>query len=72
MTQAGVLYSVGETFPKLEKYVEWDRQNGKPPTSGGWRSDIRYLLKWGDAGDAGKTTVPLLRAYFNADYDDWW
>ena len=23
-----------EAFPKLEKYVEWDRQNGKPPATG--------------------------------------
>lgn len=44
-------------FPKLEAYVEWDRTWGAPPTSsskyGAWNPEIKYLLKWGDAGDAG-------------------
>ena len=37
-----------EAFPKLEKYIEWDREYGKGPNP-----SIKYLLKWGDAGDAG-------------------
>ena len=37
-----------EAFPKLEKYVEYDRQYGK-----GSNSSIKYLMKWAAAGDAG-------------------
>ena len=37
-----------EAFPKLEKYIEWDREYGKGPNP-----SIKFLLKWGDAGDAG-------------------
>jgi hypothetical protein len=40
-------------FPKLEAYVQWDMQYGAAPAKGGWNSDIRFLLRWHDAGDAG-------------------
>ena len=39
-------------FPKLEKYVEWDMQWGQVPPGNGTLAS-KYLLHWGDAGDAG-------------------
>ena len=36
-------------FPKLERYIEWDRSNRQGPPG----NNITYLLWWGDAGSAG-------------------
>ena len=50
-----------EAFPKLEKYIEWDREYGKGPNP-----SIKYLLKWGDAGDAGMDVSKLLTLCLSA------
>ena len=40
-------------FPKIERYVEWDMQWGQVGAGGNGTVSSKYLLHWGNAGDAG-------------------
>ena len=45
------MHFLASIFPKLERYVQWDRQYGAPPPH--WNPAIKYLLRWHNAGDVG-------------------
>ena len=47
------LQFVGEAFPKLERYLEWDRKNRGPRVVDLEAGNVSYLMRWADAGEGG-------------------